>query len=117
MIRNQINGEIVTSGQILTSGEQFVYDQKAISIGVIRRIKMFYGECFLNRDDGTKMLTKVLGKTSDVEREQELRRRILTADGVLAITQMNIIQDEKRKVSVSVTISTPFGQDEIVESF
>lgn len=111
MIRNQINGEIVTSG------EQFIVDQYAISKGVIRRIKMFYGEYFLNRQDGTRMLNGILGKTSDVEREQELRRRILTADGVLAITQMSITQDVKRKVSVSVTIATPFGQAEIVESF
>lgn len=111
MIRNQVNGEIVTSG------EQFVRDQYAISKGVIRRIKMFYGEYFLNRQDGTRMLNRILGKASDVEREQELRRRILTADGVLAITQMNITQDVKRKVSVSVTIATLFGQAEIVESF
>lgn len=111
MIRNQINGEIVTSG------EQFLYDQKAISKGVIRRIKTLYGEYFLDRTDGTRMLNGVLGKTSEVEREQELRRRILTADGVLAITQMNLTQDIKRKVSVSVTIATPFGQEDIVESF
>ncbi|AUR82872.1 hypothetical protein NVP1029O_39 [Vibrio phage 1.029.O._10N.261.55.A7] len=111
MIRNQINGEIVTSG------EQFVYDQEAISKSVIRRVKAFYGEMFLDRTDGTKMLNGILGKTSDVEREQELRRRILTTDGVLAITQMSITQDIKRKVSVSVTISTPFGQADIVESF
>lgn len=111
MIRNQINGEIVTSG------EQFVYDQYSISKSVIRRIKMFYGEYFLNRQDGTRMLNGILGKTSEVEREQELRRRILTTDGVLAITQMSITQDISRKVSVSVTIATPFGQEDIVESF
>ena len=111
MIRNQINGEIVTSG------DHFLYDQAAISKGVLRRIKTFFGEYFLDRTDGTKMINGVLGKTSEVEREQELRRRILTADGVLAITQMSITQDVKRKVSVSVTIATPFGQDEIVESF
>ncbi|WPH64013.1 hypothetical protein vBVpP1_11 [Vibrio phage vB_VpP_1] len=111
MIRNQINGEIVTNG------EHFVYDQYSISKGVIRRIKMFYGEYFLDRTDGTRMINGVLGKTSEIEREQELRRRILTADGVLAITQMSISQDVNRKVSVSVTISTPFGQADIVESF
>lgn len=111
MIRNQINGEIVTSG------EQFIYDQKAISKSVIRRIKMFYGEYFLDRTDGTRMLNGILGKTSDVEREQELRRRILTTYGVLAITQMSLTQDIKRKVSVSVTIATPFGQEDIAESF
>lgn len=111
MIRNQVNGEIVTSG------EQFVRDQYSISKSVIRRIKMFYGEYFLDRTDGTRMINGILGKTSDTEREQELRRRILTTDGVLAITQMNITQDVKRKVSVSVTIATPFGQSEIVESF
>lgn len=111
MIRNQINGEIVTSG------EHFVRDQYAISKSVIRRVKTFYGEVFLDRTDGTRMLNGILGKTSDTEREQELRRRILTTDGVLAITQMSITQDIQRKVSVSVTIATPFGQAEIVESF
>ncbi|AUR81928.1 hypothetical protein NVP1016O_48 [Vibrio phage 1.016.O._10N.286.46.A11] len=111
MIRNQINGEIVTSG------DHFLYDQTAISKSVVRRVKTFYGEYFLDRTDGTRMLNGVLGKTSEVEREQELRRRILTTDGVLAITQMSITQDIKRKVSVSVTIATPFGQNEIVESF
>lgn len=111
MIRNQINGEI------LTSGEHFVRDQYAISKSVIRRIKMFYGEYFLNRQDGTRVLNGVLGKTSEIEREQELRRRILTTDGVLSITQMSITQDILRKVSVSVTIATPFGQEDIVESF
>ncbi|CAM0106198.1 hypothetical protein VPH209E381_0059 [Vibrio phage 209E38-1] len=111
MIRNQVNGEIVTSG------DHFLYDQASISKSVVRRVKAFYGEYFLDRTDGTRMLNGVLGKTSEVEREQELRRRILTTDGVLAITQMSITQDIKRKVSVSVTIATPFGQNEIVESF
>ena len=63
------------------------------------------------------MMNTILGKTSDVEREQELRRRILTTDGVLAITQMSVVQDNKRKVSVSVTIATRFGQSDIVELF
>jgi hypothetical protein len=111
MIRNQINGEIVTSGT------QFIHDQAAISKSVVRRVKTFYGEVFLDRTDGTRIMNTILGKTSDVEREQELRRRILTTDGVLAITAMNVVQDEKRKVSVSVTIATPFGQTDITESF
>jgi len=111
MIRNQINGRIVTSG------EQFLYDQESISKSVVRRIKTFYGEVFLNREDGTKIMSVVLGRVSEVEREQELRRRILEVDGVFAITQMSLTIDDKRKVSVGVTIATPFGQSDIVESF
>ena len=111
MIRNQINGEIVTSG------EHFVSGKAEIAINVTRRLKMFFGEFFLDRTDGTKIISVILGKSSDVEREQEIRHRILTADGVLAITKMSLSQDKNRKIHISVVIATPFGQVEISESF
>lgn len=108
MIRNQDE-----NGNVITSGQHFIYDKEAVALGVVRRIKLFFGEYFLDRTDGTKMFTDILGKSSDVSRQQELRRRIITAPHVLDVVYMNIEMDRSRKISASVTIVTDLDDETV----
>lgn len=77
---------------------------------------MFFGEYFLDRTDGTKMINSVLGKSSQIQREEELKRRILTAPLVESIVSFSLTQDDRRKLSCSVTISTIEGEINISEA-
>lgn len=103
-------------GKISTNGSHFVTGKEAVASIVSRRIMLFLGEYFLDRNDGTRMYQSILGKSSEPQKEAELKRRILTASGVESIILFNLSQDKNRKISCSVTIGTSDGQIEISET-
>ena len=99
MIRNIIGGDIVTSGQ------HFVTGKNETSLSVSTRLKMFYGEYFLDVYDGTPWFQEILGKTPQDIAEINVKHRILTAPGVVTITRFNLsLEAVQRNMIVDVDI-------------
>jgi len=106
------------SGDITTSGTQFLNDQKEIAQTVTTRLRLFLGEYFRDILDGTPWFQDILGKGQSLDvREAAIKRRVLQTAGVLSIFEFNTDFDlQTRKYSVSMGIITPFGNELITIS-
>lgn len=100
MIRNFEDGDIVTSGD-----NQFLLGKKETANGVRHRLLMFLGEYFLDISDGTPWFQSILGKVPQGVAEINLKQRILTAPGVVAISEFNFETDRnERSISVDCSV-------------
>lgn len=106
------------SGDISTSGTQFLSDQKEIAQTVTTRLKLFLGEYFRDITDGTPWFQDILGKGQSLDvKDAVIKRRVLQTSGVLSVFEFNTDFDlQTRKYSVSVGIITPFGNELITIS-
>ena len=106
------------SGDIATSGTQFLSSQKEIAQTVTTRLKLFLGEYFRDILDGTPWFQDILGKGQSLDvRESAIKRRVLQTSGVLSIFEFNTDFDlQTREYSVSMGIVTPFGNELITIS-
>ena len=106
------------SGDIATSGTQFLSNQKEIAQTVTTRLRLFLGEYFRDILDGTPWFQDILGKGQSLDvKEAAIKRRVLQTIGVLSIFEFNTDFDlQTRKYSVSMGIITPFGKDFITIS-
>lgn len=99
MIRNFENGDIATSGV------QFLTGSDATANGVYHRLRMFLGEYFLDVSDGTPWFQNIFGKAPQGVAEVVLKRRIIGAPDVVAITGFEFNSDrEQRRLSVSAEL-------------
>lgn len=99
MIRNFVNGDIATSG------EHFAKGKEATQQGVIRRLRLFLGEYFLDATDGTPWFEGVLGKTRQDFAEATLKRRIITAPGVIGISSFSLtLEPAERRITVQASV-------------
>lgn len=82
----------------------------AVAQAINTRLRLWYGEWFLDRFDGMPWLQQVLGKHSNRLRDAAIRRRVLTTQGVRAmlsfLTQYNA---ETREFSVQMIVETDYG--------
>lgn len=103
------------TGDIVTSGEQFIFDQEDIAQCVRTRLALFLGEYFRNIKDGTPWYEQILGKFASLDTvEAVLRARIANTPGVIRLTSFSTDFDiQTRKYSVTAGILTQFGLDEI----
>jgi len=106
------------SGDIATSGTQFLSKQKEIAQTVTTRLRLFLGEYFRDILDGTPWFQDILGKGQSLDvRDAAIKRRVLQTSGVLSIFEFNTDFDlQTRKYSVSMGIVTPFGNELITVS-
>lgn len=99
MIRNFRDGDIVTSGQHFATGKE------ATRQGVIRRLRLFLGEYFLNSADGTDWFGSVLGKTAQDVAEAEIKRRIVTAPRVVGLTAFSFdVEQLERRIIIQASV-------------
>ena len=99
MIRNFVDGDIVTSG------EHFAKGKEATRQSVIRRLRLFLGEFFLDATDGTPWFQNILGKTDQDFAEAALKRRIITTPGVVGISSFSLaIEQRERRVVVQAEV-------------
>ena len=106
------------TGDIATSGTQFLSEQKEIAQTVITRLKLFLGEYFRDISDGTSWFQDVLGKGQSLDvRDAVIKRRVLQTPGVSSIFEFNSDFDiQSRKYSISMGVVTPFGNELITVS-
>ena len=106
------------SGDIATSGTQFISDQREIAQTIDTRLGLFTGEYFRDILDGTPWFQSILGKGQSLEiKDASIKRRVLQTDGVTSIYEYNSDFDlSDRGYTISMGVVTPFGQDIITLS-
>ncbi|MCR9028321.1 hypothetical protein NXA99_07210 [Citrobacter amalonaticus] len=81
MIRNFVDGDIVTSG------EHFVHGKTATQQAIIRRLRLFLGEYFLDGTDGTPWFLRILGKNNPDVAEANIKERIINTKDVISLSR------------------------------
>jgi hypothetical protein len=89
---------------------------ETVSQAVLTRLKLHRGEWFLDSSEGTPYTPAILGKHTAGSHDFALRARVLETEGVKEITEFESHTDpEIRKLLVSMTINTDYGQAVIQE--
>ncbi|MFP2164544.1 hypothetical protein ACLEYI_06170 [Enterobacter ludwigii] len=100
MIRNFSGGDIVTSG------DHFVTGKEETRQACICRLRLFLGEYFLDATDGTPWFQSILGKTARDIAEANIKQRILSTRGVMAINTFDMTSDTRsRRFTVTATLT------------
>ena len=94
------------SGDIVTSGARvFLSGKEATAAGIYHRLRMFFGEWFLDITDGTPLFQSILGKADQQAAEAAIKQRIISAPAVVAITDFSFSSDRNsRRIVVDCTV-------------
>lgn len=105
------------SGDIVTSGVQFITERDEIAQTVQTRLRLFLGEYFRDITEGTPWFDDggILGKgITNSQREAILRNRIIGTPGVIRLTSFSTSFDLATRVySVTAGILTKYGVTEL----
>lgn len=99
------------TGDIVTSGVQFLREQDEIAQTITTRLRLFNGEYFRNINDGTPWFDIILDKsTSLTQKDAAIKRRIAETEGVQQILSYTTDFDiNPRKYTVACEVQTAFG--------
>lgn len=96
-----------STGDIATRGTQFLSGKNAVGAAIYHRLRMFFGEYFLDISDGTPWFQSILGKKPQDTAEAVIKERIVTAPGVYALTSFSFDMDrETRKITIRASVLT-----------
>lgn len=96
-------------------GNFLINSPACVAQSVLTRLKLWQGEWFLDLTEGTPWLQQVLGKFSKPIYDLTIKTRVLGTQGVTSIVNYSSAFDPAvpRKLNVSMTINTQFGQAQI----
>lgn len=84
---------------------------EAVAQAVMTRLNLWVGEWFIDQTEGTPYQQAVLGKSTRASIEPAIRSRILETQDVTGIEEFSLsIDPDERKVTISATINTSYGQ-------
>lgn len=100
-----------TTGDIVTSGVQFITDRDEIAQTIRTRLKLFLGEYFRNINDGTPWFQSILNKRGTLTaKDAIIKQRIVQTEGVIELVSFSTDYDiNARKYSVECAVNTQFG--------
>ena len=103
------------TGDIVTSGEQFIDGAAEIGQTVKTRLRLFLGEYFRDVTDGTPWWESILGKEGTLSsKEAIIKNRIVRTDGVIQLLSFETDFDISTRVyTVSAGILTQYGETSI----
>ena len=103
------------TGDIATSGQQFLTGVEEIAQTAETRLRLFLAEFFRDVTDGTPWFEQILGKGSSLDaKEAALKNRILRTEGVIRLTKFSADFDiDTRKYIVTAGILTSIGETDI----
>jgi len=106
------------TGDIVTSGDQFISGVEEIAQTVKTRLRLFLGEYFRDVTDGTPWWESILGKDGTLSsKEAIIKSRILRTDGVVRLVSFSTDFDINTRVyTVNAGILTTFGITELTVS-
>lgn len=81
------------------------------------RLQLRQGEWFLDKTKGVAWATQILGQNTGATRDQAIKACILGTPGVTAIASYSSSVGANRKLSVTATIDTLYGQTTISTTF
>ncbi len=88
----------------------------AVAQSVKTRLALSTGEWFLDTEEGTPWLRDILGSGNEQSYGPALRARILETPGVKEILSFDDAFDrENRKITITITIDTIYGQTSLSE--
>lgn len=90
-------------------GDFLVNSPEAVSQVVDTRLTLLTGEWFLDQTEGLPFSTQIAGKNTRATYDQAIRSRILETERVTSIESYSSTL-ENRRLSVSATINTAYGQ-------
>jgi hypothetical protein len=86
----------------------------AVGQAVLTRLKLETGQWFLDTQEGTPWMTKVMGKYTGDVRDPVIHSRVLDTPGVETILSYSSTLDrETRGLSVSIVIDTIYGRAQL----
>lgn len=92
----------------------FVDVPEAPAQAVSTRLKLLYGEWFLDVTDGTPWSTKVLGKYTGSTRDVVIKERVMGTQGVASYSKYYSYSNAQRQFFVQMQIDTIYGSVNIV---
>lgn len=93
----------------------FYRDQpEAVGQAVRTRLELRLGEWWLDVTDGTPHQTQILGAHTQGTRDPALTARILLTQGVTLLDNYNSVLTPERNLLVGGTVTTVYGETEIV---
>lgn len=103
------------NGDIVTSGVQFISERDEIAQTIKTRLRLFLGEYFRNKNEGTPWFQSILIKGGTLSsKDAQIKRIIQRTDGVIQITSYNAQYDiNTRTYDISASVLTKFGQVEL----
>lgn len=108
------NGDYTFGGQ---QADFYRDSPDAVAQAVQTRLRLDRGEWFLDVTDGTPWSAEVLGERTVATRDAAMKKRILGTPGVTQIDSFeSAVDPETRRYSVTVTITTAYGQTTISEA-
>ncbi len=91
----------------------YVKGLDAILLNIKTRLLFWKGECFFALDEGIDY-NNLLSSPNSQALEVEIRRTILTSEGVIRIVSFSATHDEtERHTNIEATIDTIYGQAQI----
>ena len=96
------------------SSDFYTDSAEGVAQNVVTRLALWQGTWFIDTEEGTPWLQRVLGKKTAVE--TIIRDRILQTPGVRELRSFQAILDpDTRRISVQATITTDYGSATISE--
>lgn len=89
---------------------------EAVAQNVRTRLLLLEGEWFLDTTEGLPFATSIVGYNTQPTYDGAIRERILNTQGVQSIDEYASVRDAQRKLTVSATITTIYGQATISET-
>lgn len=89
----------------------------AVGQAIGTRLRLNYGEWFLDTTDGTNWKTAVLGAHTQATRDMILKARILNTQGVTELLQFGSVFDgNTRTYRIAAAVNTQYGVAQVQET-
>ena len=89
----------------LATGAGFLTGKESTGASIYHRLRMFFGEFFLDVTDGTPWFQSILGKRAQDTAEFAIKQRIVTSPGVVQITRFFFDFDRNtRRITVDCSV-------------
>lgn len=97
---------------------EFLVDTpEAVGQAVRTRLRLSTGEWFLDTTEGTPYATEILGAGTQALYDSAIKERVIGTPGVTSIDVYSSSLGQNRALSVTMTISTQYGQATISQVF
>lgn len=87
----------------------YLTDSSAVAQNVKTRLQSFLGDCFFSLQSGIDWFN-LLGSKEQVKLRLAISTTILNTDNVTKLNELTVDVSEDRKISISYSISTIYGQ-------
>lgn len=93
----------------------YIDEPRACATIALTRLMLYFGEWFLDTQDGTRWFESILGYGTEATRDLEIQARVLGTPNVTEISSYSSAwSGDTREFLVSMTIETDFGQQALV---